>query len=147
MAKPQKQSVALVIASPNDPSDILAVLRPPDDDELPGVWGLPAGSLKGSETAEGAARRVARDKLGIVVHRLEPIAVGDQERPAYSLTMTLFRGHLAGGAPTLPAKREEPDVTYYADWRWSRPATLEEGALRGSLCCQLCLQHYQTSLR
>jgi ADP-ribose pyrophosphatase YjhB (NUDIX family) len=147
MAKPQKQSIALVIPSPNDPSDILAVLRPPDDDELPGVWGLPAGSLKGNETAEGAARRVARDKLGITLHHLEPIAVGDQERPAYSLTMTLFRGHLAGGAPTLPAKREEPAVTHYADWRWSRPATLEEGALRGSLCCQLCLQHYQTSLR
>ena len=53
--KPIKRSVAFVIYS-EDRTRFLIVRRPPDDDSLPNVWGLPAGSLKESETSEESTR-------------------------------------------------------------------------------------------
>ena len=42
-----KRSISLVIESP---AGILLVLRPDDDESLPGVWGLPAASLREGES-------------------------------------------------------------------------------------------------
>jgi len=146
VANPRKRSVALVIPHQADGSELLAVLRPPHDEELPGVWGLPAGSVRVEETPEDAALRVGRQKLGGALRLKGPIAVGEQERTAYALTMTLFRAELVAGEPTLPELTDQQeDVTYYAAWQWADAALLEEGALRGSLCCQLYLQHRQAN--
>lgn len=146
MAKPRKHSVALAIASPEEPGRLLLVLRPLDDDELPGVWGLPAGSLRPDETAQDTVLRVGRQKLGVALHAPILLAVGEQERDAYALTMSVFRVMMKG-EPALPPHGRDPGLTYYAAWRWSDPSALEEGALRGSLCCQLYLQHRQAGLR
>lgn len=44
---------------------ILAIRRPDDDHELPGIWGLPAGTCRGQETAEDVIARIGRDRLGV----------------------------------------------------------------------------------
>ncbi|MSQ11353.1 MAG: NUDIX hydrolase [Dehalococcoidia bacterium] len=141
MAKPRKHAVALVILKPRSARLALVVLRPADDEELPGIWGLPAGSVKRDETPEAAALRVGREKLGLVLRLKRPLAVGEQERPAYTLTMTVFSAEIAAGKPPLPNRRGGPAVTMYEDWRWAEDGVLQEGAMRGSLCCQLYLQH------
>ena len=57
-----KRSVALIIRNGDR---ILTVRRPDDDEELPGIWGLPAGSFEGTETLEDVVVRIGRDKLGV----------------------------------------------------------------------------------
>ena len=49
------------------PEGLLLVRRPDDDDDLPGVWGLPAASLAEGESEEDAVRRAGREKLGVEV--------------------------------------------------------------------------------
>ena len=56
-----KQSVSFVIRRG---AEILVVLRPPDDLELPSVWGLPAASLRAGESWEDAVVRAGREKIG-----------------------------------------------------------------------------------
>ncbi|PYS35639.1 MAG: DNA mismatch repair protein MutT, partial [Acidobacteria bacterium] len=64
---PLKHSVAVMIVRRDQ---ILAVRRPEDDDELPGIWGLPAATLRGGETVEDVIARIGRDKLGV---KLTPV--------------------------------------------------------------------------
>jgi ADP-ribose pyrophosphatase YjhB (NUDIX family) len=142
MTKLQKHSIALVIPHPFDAKQLLAVLRPADDDELPNVWGLPAGSVRPGETPENTVRRVGRDKLALELGVTGVLAVGEQVRPDYTLTMTLYQARILRGEPVLPPAHNS-SVTYYADWRWDIPESLRDGALKGSLCCQLALQHYR----
>ena len=43
----------------------MTVQRPSNDDYLPNVWGLPAGSVKDNETFEYAVIRSGKEKLGV----------------------------------------------------------------------------------
>ena len=121
--KPAKHSVAVLVVQ-ND--NILTVKRPENDDELPGIWGLPAGTCRQGELPEDVVRRIGREKLGV---RLEPIGLlltGTQERPAYVLKMELFEARMEG----VPKHRE---------WKWAPRSVLRDGQVRGSLCCHLAL--------
>ncbi len=105
---------------------LLALRRADDDDELPGVWGLPAGTYRGAEDRAALVRRIGHDKLGA---RLEPggvLATGRQQRPAYTLDMELVEARLEG----------DPKL---GDWQWAPEGILEPGRDRGSLCCRLAL--------
>ena len=54
-----KRSVALVIRRAPDDPRVLLVQRPPDDEDLPDTWGLPAGSLRPGESWTEAVARSA----------------------------------------------------------------------------------------
>jgi ADP-ribose pyrophosphatase YjhB (NUDIX family) len=107
---------------------ILAIRRPDDDDELPGIWGLPAGTCRGEETVEDVIRRIGREKLGVTLDPVRNVAIGTQDRPAYRLEMELWEASMHG-TPT------------YREWKWSTVDLLVPGADRGSLCCQLALRN------
>src|SRR5690606_2237065 len=47
-----KRSVAVLIRHPDDATQVLLVQRPDDDEDLPGVWGLPAATLRDGETRD-----------------------------------------------------------------------------------------------
>lgn len=136
-----KRAIALVIL-PDRPGvgpGWLLVRRPPDDEDLPGVWGLPAGTFDGEETVEQLVRRIGRDKLGV---DLEPgvfLVDGASERasgrPSYRLEMALWSARVASGAPSVP--QQIAGVTQYVDARWGDPGDLLPGAREGSLCCRL----------
>mgnify|MGYP003406475627 CR=1 FL=1 len=111
---PRKRSVALAAWGEEG---LLLVLRPQDDPEFPGAWGLPAVSLQGEETLEEAALRVAREKLGAEVAEAGPIAFGVEERPGYTLELWVYEGKLLG-RPRLPEPK--PGKTYYAAFRFGR---------------------------
>src|SRR5262245_1075644 len=102
MAKPHKHSVAVVISKADS---ILAIRRPDDDDELPGIWGLPAGTCRKQETVQDVIVRIGREKLGVELTPERRLTSGTQDRPGYFLDMELWAASMAG-TPTYP------------DWRW-----------------------------
>lgn len=115
---------------------VLAVQRPDEPgEELPGIWGLPATTLRGGESAEDGVRRLGREKLGVQLTPLRPLAEGEQQRLDYALQMTVYEASMAG-EPSL--QRPTTGTTYDAlDWL---PATsFVDAAARGSLCCGLFL--------
>ena len=121
--KPVKRSVAVLIRN-ND--SILSTRRPDHDDELPGVWGLPAGSFRGSETLQELISRIGVEKLGVKLAPVRKLSEGTQERPAYLLQMELWEATMEGNPAT-------------AAYRWAPLETLEPGVTKGSLCCALAL--------
>jgi ADP-ribose pyrophosphatase YjhB (NUDIX family) len=140
-----KESVACVIRRSERPSELLAVLRPEDDAELPGVWGLPAASRRPGESWEDAVARVGRDKLGATLRPGRLLAQGDETRPGYRLRMRLYEAELGDGEPEVPQPVE--GVTQYAAWCWAERAFLEPGARQGSLCCRLYLETHPGARR
>lgn len=140
MGRPIKRSVALVVRSPQDRERILVVRRPESaEEELPGVWGLPAASLQPGETEEDAARRVGPQKLGCGVRLVRVLGRGAQDRPGYRLEMTLYEAELDGPGLHLP-EPGSADVTLYTAWRFAPLLALEDAAARGSLCARLALE-------
>jgi 8-oxo-dGTP diphosphatase len=124
MSLPIKHSVAVMIFHGDQ---VLAIRRSVDDDELPGIWGLPAGSCRGAETVEQVIRRIGNERLGVTLDAIRMITFGTQDRPAYRLEMELWEASMQG-TPT------------YREWKWSPVDVLAPGADRGSLCCELALR-------
>jgi len=131
------RSVALSITHPGAPGVLLVVRRPPDDDDLPDTWGLPAASLRDGESWTDAAHRAARDKLGIAIALGRELSRGSLPRTGRRLSMRLYAAHVRSGTPHVP--QDIAGVTQYVALRWSLADILETGAERGSLCCRLQL--------
>ena len=125
MLIPVKHSVAVMIFNGDE---VLSVRRPDDDDELPGVWGLPAGTLRASETIKDLIGRIGRDKLGVELTPRRKVASGKQLRRLYLLEMELWEASMTG-TPNHP------------EWRWVAIDSLQPGAAAGSLCCELAIQN------
>ena len=121
--KSVKHSVAVLVRQ-ND--NILTVRRPDEEEDLPGIWGLPAGSYREGETLNDLVQRIGRDKLGVELQPIRTLARGRQERAEYVLEMELVEGRM-DGVPTPP------------EWLWGLPDALREGQRQGSLCCDLVL--------
>jgi len=119
-----KHSIAVLIRNGNR---ILAIRRPDNDDELPGIWGLPAGTFRASETLEDLVRRIGLEKLGVDLKPVRKLAEGSQDRKLYRLEMELWETEMRG----LPQRSQ---------WQWTELSTLEDGRDRGSLCCDLALR-------
>ena len=111
------------------PHGLLLVRRPDDDEDLPGVWGLPAVSLAPGESEQDGVRRAGRDKLGV---KVEPI-----ERVGREQTMTDWAARIVSGEPAVP---QPGPHTQYAELRFGGPADLVPAARRGSLCCRALLR-------
>lgn len=135
--KPVRRTVAVVVFDSDDPDRLLAVRRPPDDEDLPGAWGLPAATLRSDETWEGAVRRTGRDKLGVSLTSIGMLRMGETSRRDSLLHMRLYRARIEAGRPRVP--QDAAGVTQYVDWSWSSPERLIPAARSGSLCSRLCL--------
>ena len=120
----RKDSVAVMIFNGDR---TLAIRRPDDDDELPGIWGLPAGTCRSGETIENVIKRIGRDKLGVNLVPVRKLASGVQGREKYRLEMQLWEAEMEG-SPTHP------------EWKWASVDLLRPGAAAGSLCCELAIQ-------
>jgi ADP-ribose pyrophosphatase YjhB (NUDIX family) len=123
VSRPIKRSIAVLIRNGDL---ILSVRRADNDDELPGVWGLPAGSFRSSESLEDLVARIGQQKLGVVLTPLRKLTEGTQNRPAYQLEMELWEVSMEG----------TPNHTAY---RWGLIEVLRPGMMQGSLCCELAL--------
>jgi ADP-ribose pyrophosphatase YjhB (NUDIX family) len=130
-----KRSVSLVI---DGPGGVLLVRRPDDDDSLPGVWGLPAASLRPGESEREAVERAGRDKLGVAVEPLR--ALGSEASEA--ATMRDWAARIEAGEPSVP---QPAGGTQYVDWRWGDPEELAPAARQGSLCARALLRSLGSS--
>ena len=87
---------AVAAAVRRDDGLVLAVLRPDEPgEELPGVWGLPAVTLRAGESPEKGLRRLGREKLGAELTPLRPLAEGEQQREGYTLRMSLYEASIS----------------------------------------------------
>ncbi|WP_420616969.1 NUDIX domain-containing protein [Candidatus Palauibacter sp.] len=139
-ARPPRPALALVIEDPASAGGAprwLLVRRPDDDPDLPGVWGLPAGSHAEGETDEALVRRIGREKLGVETEDLGRLSEGHLDRTGYRLEMRLHAARIVAREPRVP--QPVPGVTQYSEWDWKPPVELRDGARRGSLCCRLAL--------
>lgn len=138
--RPLERAVSFVVLRPGEGDarpELLAVRRPPDDEDLPDAWGLPASTLTGDETWEETVRRAGREKLGVELEVGRVLREGELERDGCTLRMRLYRAEIREGEPDVDQPTE--GVTRYVDWSWSPPGRLEPAAARGSLCSRLCL--------
>jgi ADP-ribose pyrophosphatase YjhB (NUDIX family) len=131
--KPLKQSISLVIEGPGG---LLLVRRPEDDQDLPGLWGLPAASLEEGESEEDAVRRAGRTKLGVEVRPVRPLGETSDERRAYRIRMRDWEAEIVAGRPSVP---QAAPGTQYEELRWGEAADLRPAARAGSLCCRVLL--------
>jgi 8-oxo-dGTP pyrophosphatase MutT (NUDIX family) len=132
-----KYAVAFVIYN-QDRTKFLIVQRPANDEDLPNVWGLPAGSLKEGETFEECLIRSGREKLGVELKPVRFIGKGETERGKYILHLELFEAEIVKGVPKVPQSIK--GVTQYQKWRWGTSSDLKEAALKGSLCSRVYLK-------
>jgi 8-oxo-dGTP diphosphatase len=132
--KPLKRSVSLIIEGPNG---VLLVRRPDDDESLPGLWGLPAASLREGESERDALLRVGRDKLGVEVEPVELVGADEEERPGHRIAMRDWTARIVSGEPAVPQAGEG---TQYVDWRWGDPGELAPAARAGSVCARVLLR-------
>jgi ADP-ribose pyrophosphatase YjhB (NUDIX family) len=113
------------------------VQRPALDENLPNVWGLPAGSLKDGESFEDCVRRSGMEKLGVELDVVDLIGEGNLERDTYVLHMKEYEVSVRSGEPSVP--QPYPEVTQYQATRWGNADDLVEAASKGSLCCRIFL--------
>jgi 8-oxo-dGTP diphosphatase len=121
-----KRSVSLVIEGP---AGILLVRRPDDDESLPGVWGLPAASLREGESERDAVLRAGREKLGVEVEPVTPVGA--------EATMRDWSARIIDGEPAVPQPFEG---TQYVELRWGDHSQLAPAARAGSLCARALLR-------
>jgi very-short-patch-repair endonuclease/8-oxo-dGTP pyrophosphatase MutT (NUDIX family) len=118
---------------------VLAVRRPDEPgEELPGVWGLPATTLREGETPDDGARRLGREKLGVKLTAERSLAEGEQQRPGYTLHMTVVAASMSG-EPRLAVGTPDATATLYDGIDWLADDAFRDAAGAGSLCCALLL--------
>ena len=136
--KPFKEAVSLVITDDNN--NFLAVKRPDDpNDDLAGIWGFPAVTIKENESHQEAAARVGHQKLGVNIELGEKIGDSTHDRGTYTLHLTDYRASIISGTPKAP--QSDTTVTQYDECRFSNdPMILIPAAQKGSQCTQLFLE-------
>jgi ADP-ribose pyrophosphatase YjhB (NUDIX family) len=127
---------AVAVAVTGEDGLVLAVKRPDEPgEELPGVWGLPATTLRGDESAADGVRRLGREKLGVELTPQRALAEGEQQRVDYTLHMTVYEASMAGE----PSLQRPASGTSYDALDWLPADLFHDAAARGSLCCELFL--------
>jgi ADP-ribose pyrophosphatase YjhB (NUDIX family) len=134
-----RRSIAVAIPAGHRPGLLLLLVRRPlDDDDLPGIWGLPASSLRSGEEWLDAVLRTGSEKLGVDLVAPALLHSGSTPRSGHILSMRLYSAVIAAGTPRVP--QPFPDVTQYLDLRWGPVDDLRAAASHGSLCARLCIE-------
>jgi 8-oxo-dGTP diphosphatase len=134
MIAPTVRSVAIVIK--DDAGRLLVVKRDDKDKDLPGVWGLPAATIRHGESPEQAAIRAARDKLGVTVR----IGRFTGEETIGHRDLHEYEAEIVEGTPSV--RQDDPSVSRYADLQYTDdPGILLEAARKGSLCSRIYLRN------
>ncbi len=137
--KPTRFSIAAIIVNPNNDAEVLAVKRPPNDDSLPNVWGLPAVTPVERELPEAAVKRLGIEKLSTEIESVEYVGIKYTERSTYNLILMDIQACLVGREPSV--KNATTTGTKYVDQQWTSDYSIfKEAASKGSLCSQIFLE-------
>lgn len=133
--------VSAAIFSP-DRREILAVLRPEDDeDALSGMWGLPALRMFLDESEEDAVRRIGPIKLGTETEPVQRFGSKQGDRQYGKIELSVWESTVSGEPDFSRRDTSNPDMTQYERWEWTEPETFIPAAQRGSLCSQILLEY------
>ncbi len=136
--KPTVSSVAIVVK--DDSGRLLVVKRDENDEDLPGVWGLPAATIRSHESPEEAALRAGTMKLGVALRILGFAGDETLDQGAHINHLREYDAEIVEGTPKVP--QADHTVSQYADLQFtSDPAILFEAARRGSLCSRIYLRN------
>ena len=139
LALPVRCAVAAVVRRGEGSAEFLAVRRPPDDDRLPDVWGLPAVSLGPGELPEEALRRLGREKLAAELEPVRFVGIRAADRGDYLLILMDIEARLIDGEPDV--RRANTRRTAYVEQRWTDDLPLlADAARRGSVCSRILLE-------
>lgn len=137
-SKLMKEAVAFYAV--NSQGAFLCVKRSDDDDSLPGVWGLPAGSLREGELPEDAVARAARDKLGVEAKIKRYVGDDTQERAAHTLHLREYE--IEFPKEVINLRQTDPTASRYAAFQWATdPEVLRDAAEKGSSCSRIFLHN------
>jgi 8-oxo-dGTP diphosphatase len=132
-----RYSVAMVLRAAD--GKFLAIKRADDDDSLPGVWGLPAASLREGESDADAVVRAGREKLGVEVKVLRRVGTDRIDRESYVLQLSDYEVSIVSGEPAVP--QSDQTVSQYVDLRYTKDLELLVPSARcGSLCSRIFLE-------
>ncbi len=138
ITKPIKTSVAVFLKNPINAKEFLIVKRPPEDEDLPNVYGLPAGTIKNGELPEQAVIRIGKEKLNTEIKPSKFVGSKYIDRGSYILILMDIEANLLGKAPNVADA--VTTNTKYVDQMWTSDYTkLVEAASKGSLCTQIIL--------
>lgn len=137
--KPAKFAIAAVVWNPQNRSEVLAVLRPPNDDSLPNVWGLPAVVVKEGELPEAAIKRLGIEKLSTEIRAVSYVGIQRIERQDFELILMDIEAELIGIEPSVLLATTTG--TKYVEQLWvSDYGIFKEAASKGSLCTRIFLE-------
>ncbi len=136
--KPHKEAVSIIVKQPS--GDFLVVKRPDDpNDDLAGVWGFPAVTLRDDEVEIDGVKRAAKDKLGIEVDIIKRLGESTHERPRHILKLADYEVFVTKGTPKVP--QSDASVTQYTECKFTDdPTILVPAAKKGSQCTQIFLE-------
>lgn len=118
---------------------LLAVRRPLDDDSLPGIWGLPAVTLKEGELPEEGLRRLGVEKLNVTLEPRRLIGIKAADRHSCQLILMDIEAVVVEGTPAVRAATT--DATRYIEQQWVEDLGIfAEAAANGSVCAQVLLE-------
>lgn len=98
--------------------EVLLSQRPSSAAHLPGVWEFPGGKIEAGETPAQAARREAREEVGLEIEIVAPREVIEWEYEARRVTLHPFDARILGG---------EAKARQVAAWKFVAPAQLDAG--------------------
>lgn len=137
--KKTKFSIAVVLSNPKNTDEVLVVKRPDDDDSLPGVWGLPAVTVKEGELPEVAVIRLGEEKLCTQIKANSYIGIQQADRGDYELVLMDIQAVLQGGEPSV--ENAQTIGTKYVEQQWASDLSiLNVAASKGSLCSRILLE-------
>lgn len=132
-----RYAVAYVIH--NGEGRILIVKRPDNDVDLPGMWGLPAGSVEDDETEHHAVIRSGRQKLGVELKIGRSLGSEEAQKEDSVFKLSEFEAKIVKGEPKVPQPPQ--GMTQYSECKWGTALDLYEAARAGSLCSRIYLKH------
>lgn len=138
LSKPVNYAIFYIIKHAIEKGKFVIVQRPRDDENLPDLWGIPAGSVMPNESFEDSVIRQAKNKLGVDVKIVEFIGRGNIDRGEYILHGEEYLVEIIEG--DLSVNRPEVQGTKYQDWKWGTAEDIKETAQKGSLCCNIYLE-------
>lgn len=136
MSKPEHCAVAILIT--NESGNPLIIERPETDQELGGLWGLPALAHDCEADQRETALQVGPRKLGIEIEVGKKIGEQTLDRGGYILRLADFSAKIISGVPHVPQLDES--IVQYTSWQYADdPSILCVSALRGSVCSRIYL--------
>lgn len=137
--KPTIFAIAIVLPNPEDVKQILGVLRPETDRELPNIWGLPAGAAKEGEMPEETVRRIGIEKLDTEIEPVSQVGIKSHDRDTYELILMVIRVKLIGDRPSVASAKT--NGTKYVAQKWVTDYSIfVHGAKMGSICDRIFLE-------